>query len=78
MNWASISCAVRAAILTVVTTSLAVLFTFDTGVAKNNKMTVKMSPEYTRHSKASDQNKNSANMKTGVSNITKKAISNTK
>jgi hypothetical protein len=53
MNWASISCAIRVAILTVVTTSLAMLFTFDTGAAKNNKMTVKFSPEYTRKAKGS-------------------------
>lgn len=78
MNWASISYAIRTAILAAVTASLAVLFTFDMGLAKNNKMTVKFSPEYTRQKKGSGKIEPSADMKTGVSNITKKATSNTK
>ena len=63
MNLATISCAIRAGILTVVTTSFAVFFTFHTVVAKDNKMTVKMSPEYTRQKKASGRIENSAHMK---------------
>jgi len=63
MNWTTISCAIRAAILTVVTASFAVLFTFQMGVAKDNKMTVKMSPEYTRQKKAGGRIENSAHVK---------------
>ena len=69
--------AIRAVILIVVTISLAVSFTFDMGVAKNNNISVKMSPEYTRQKKGGDKIETST-QKTGVNNITKKAISNTK
>ena len=63
MQTATLSCAVRAAVLTVVTAGLAVLFTFHAGVAKDNKMTVKMSPEYTRQKKATGKIENSAHVR---------------
>jgi hypothetical protein len=58
MTRTSTFCVIHATIL-VVTISVAMLFTFDTGLAKNNKMTVKISPEYTRKAKGSSTNEDS-------------------